>query len=57
MAYLIPYVCCYQADFNGRCVVDETDTDLFHCFIVSLGTRRAAWRHSQGCDCVDRELK
>ena len=47
----------YQADFNSRCVVDKMDADFFHRFIVLLGTRRAAWRLSQGCDCVARELK
>ena len=46
-----------QADFNGRCVVNEMDADVFHRLIVSLRTRRAAWRLSQDCDCVARELK
>ena len=35
----------------------SNDTELFHRFVVSLGTRRAAWRRSQGCDCVARGLK
>ena len=35
----------------------SNDTELFHSFVVSLGTRRAAWRRSQGCDCVARGLK
>ena len=47
----------YQADFNGRCVVFKMYTGVYHRFIVSMGTRRAAWRRSQGCDCVARELK
>ena len=47
----------YQAEFNGHCVENEMDADLFHRFIVSLGTRRAGWRRSQGCECVARELK
>ena len=42
---------------SRRCVVDEMDADVFHRFIVSLGTRRAAWRRMQGCHCVARELK
>ena len=29
---------------------DEMDADVFHRFIVSLGTRRATWRRSQGCN-------
>ena len=47
----------YQANFNSRCVADQTDTELFHRFLFSLGTRRAAWLRSKGCDCVARELK
>ena len=53
----LPTLRSYQADLNSRCVVDEMDAGLFHRFIVSLETRRAAWHRSQGCDCVARELK
>ena len=40
----------YQAAFNGRCVVDEKDADVYHRFFVSLGQRRITWRRSQWLD-------
>ena len=47
----------YQADFNGRCVVVDLYAVLAQRFTVSSGKQTAAWRRSQGCDCVARKLK
>ena len=47
----------YQADFNGRCVVVDLYAVLAQSFTVSSGKQTAAWRRSQGCNCVARKLK
>ena len=47
---------CQHDEVTKPISTDEMDADI-HRFIVSLGTRRPAWRRSQGCDCMARELK